>query len=90
MATQIYRTPQRRDDEISFSVEGELLTINGVDYDLSGITDPETLDNEIVITFDFISVATHWCFEFFNDASNKCDHLCRPVICFASECKRCT
>lgn len=48
MGIQIYRTPARRDDKLSFSVSGETLKINGVNYDLSEVGDPTQIDNDFV------------------------------------------
>lgn len=48
MGIQIYRTPARRDDTLSYSVSGETLKINGVNYDLSEVGDPTQIDNDFV------------------------------------------
>lgn len=38
--------PQRRDDELLLSVSGDIITINGIDYDLSVIPEGATLPVE--------------------------------------------
>lgn len=49
MGIKIYRTPQRRDGECAFTVEGEVLILNGTRLDLSWIDrDPEVVDNVLV------------------------------------------
>lgn len=54
MAIQVYRTPQRRDDELEFSVAGEVLTINGEDIDLSGVgSQCQIIDNPFITGFVF-------------------------------------
>jgi hypothetical protein len=40
---QITLSPQRRDDNLTVSKQGETLTINGVEYDFSGVSDGATL-----------------------------------------------
>lgn len=49
MPIQIYRTPQRRDDTVEVAVEGHIVTINGIGYDLSEISEPSALENEFVV-----------------------------------------
>ena len=40
--------PQRRDDRLSLSKSGDLLTVNGEDFELSGIPDGAILPREAV------------------------------------------
>lgn len=40
--------PQRRNDTLSFSVSGDLLTVNGVDLDFSAIEEGDVLPQEAV------------------------------------------
>ena len=48
MAITVYRTPQRRDDEVSVSTSGETLTINGQNFDLSGVDAPTEINSDFV------------------------------------------
>jgi hypothetical protein len=41
-------SPQRRDDALAVTKQGDTLTINGVEYDFSGITDGGTLPADAV------------------------------------------
>lgn len=47
-------SPQRRDDLLVVSRAGDVLTINGVTYDFSGLLEGETLPGEAVET-EFVS-----------------------------------
>ena len=45
---QITLIPQRRNDSLSLSKTGDILTINGVDFDFTGLTEGEVLPREDV------------------------------------------
>ena len=45
---QISFSPQRRDDALSLSRSGDVLTVNGEAFDFSGIADGATLDRDAV------------------------------------------
>lgn len=46
---RIYRTPQRSDGEVSIAVSGEILTINGVQHDLSGVHEPVSIESPFIV-----------------------------------------
>lgn len=49
MSIRIYKTPQRNDfANFTYSVAGETLTVNGTDFDLSGVTDPHLIDSDFI------------------------------------------
>jgi hypothetical protein len=47
---QITLTPQRRDDAMTYSHEGEVLTVNGVEFDLSPLEEGDTLYGDAFAT----------------------------------------
>lgn len=47
-------SPQRRDDELLIQVNGDVLTINGVDYDFSPIPEGATLPQSAINVVTFL------------------------------------
>ena len=49
MSVKIYKTPQRNDAEMSYTIQGEGLTINGENFDLSDIVDKKDIPSEWIL-----------------------------------------
>ena len=49
MPIKIYRTPQRNDvPAFAYSTDGETLIVAGLEFDLSGVTEPQVIDSDFV------------------------------------------